>query len=49
MSLLEAVELTCRLIDVDDEPTFTSIDYSIANQKLDKLRKKSQDYLLNNL
>lgn len=49
MSLLESVELTGRLIDVDDEPTFTSIDYSIANQKLDKLRKKSQDYLLNNL
>lgn len=49
MSLLEAVELTDRLINVDEEPTFTSIDYSIANQKLDKLRKESQDYLLNNL
>lgn len=49
MSLLEAIELTDRLINVDDEPTFTSIDYSIANQKLDKLRKESQDYLLNNL
>lgn len=49
MSLLESLGLEKRLIEVDDSPIFTEIDYSIANQKLDKLRQESQDYLLNNL
>ena len=49
MSLLCSLGLEDRIIEIDDSPTFTSIDYSITNQKLDKLRKESQDYLLNNL
>lgn len=49
ISLLETVGLTDRLINVDDKPIFTSIDYSTTNQELDKLRKESQDYILNNL
>lgn len=48
-SLLYSLGLENRLIEINESPTFTEIDYSIANQKLDKLRKESQDFLLNNL
>lgn len=48
-SLLESLNLNERLIEIDSSPIFTEIDYSFANQTLDKLRQISQDYLLNNL
>lgn len=48
-SLLESLNLRERLIEINDLPVFTDIDYSIANHKLNELSKISQDYLLNNL
>ena len=48
-SLLKSVGLEQRMIDVNDLPVFSQIDYSEVNQKLDVLRVKSQDYLLGSL
>ena len=48
-SLLESVGLRCRMIDAKDSPTFSQIDYTEVNQKLDMLRIESQNYLLSSL
>lgn len=49
MSLLDSLGLEERLIEINDTPKFSPIDYSLANQKLEQLRKESEDYLLNSL
>ena len=48
-SLLDSLGLSDRLIEVSESPIFTSIDYSIANNKLEKLQLESQNFLLSNL
>ena len=48
-SLLNALGLENRMIKIGDSPNFSSIDYTLINERLDKLRKQSQDFLLNNL
>lgn len=49
LSLLQEIGLEDRLINVDEMPTFTNIDYARANEKLDILRQKSSEFLLNSL
>lgn len=49
MSLLNSLGLEDRLVDINDTPKFSSVDYTKPNQKLEQLRKYSQDYLLNSL
>ena len=48
-SLLKSISLEERLIEIDDTPTFSAIDYSDVNIKLEELRQESQNFLLNNL
>ncbi len=48
-SLLKSISLEDRMIGIDDTPTFSNIDYSNVNIKLEKLRLESQDFLLSNL
>ena len=48
-SLLDSLGLSDRLIGIGESPIFTSIDYSIANKKLEKLQFESQNFLLSNL
>ena len=48
-SLLGTLSLEERIVDVDACPIFSDIDYSVVNKKLEKLRKESQDFLINNL
>lgn len=45
-SLLVSLGLTDRIVDVSASPNFTTIDYSLTNHKLEKLRQNSQEYLL---
>lgn len=48
-SLLDSVNLKDRMIGINDLPTFTLIDYTSINNKLNELRKNSQDFLLNSI
>lgn len=48
-SLLKSLGLEHRMIDANESPVFSQIDYSLVNQRLDVLRVKSQNYLLNSL
>lgn len=48
-NLLNALELSDRLIEKDVVPKFEGIDFSVAHKKLDVLRKESQAFLINNL
>ena len=48
-SLLKSIGLEHRMIDTNDMPVFSKIDYSEINLKLDTLREKSQNYLLSSL
>ena len=45
-SLLASLGLEDRIVDVTSSPKFTAVDYSSANQRLEKLRHTSQEYLL---
>lgn len=49
VSLLEALNLEDRMIETNETPIFSTIDYRLANEKLDALRQESQGFLLNNL
>ncbi len=44
-SLLESLGLVDRLVEKDDKPVFSDIEYTEANRRLDILRSGSQDYL----
>ena len=48
-SLLEALGLEDRLINMDSSPIFSPINYSEANTRLKELRESSQEFLLNAL
>ena len=48
-SLLESLNLQDRMIDTDSSPMFSTIDYSEANARLERLRYLSQEFLLNAL
>ena len=48
-SLLKALNLEDRLINIDDTPSFEEIEYKEINEKLDVLRKNSQDFILKNI
>ena len=48
-SLLGTLNLEERIVDVNARPTFSDVDYSLVNQKLEKLRLESQAFLLNSL
>ena len=48
-SLLESLGLSERMIDKDSTPKFHLIDYSFVNFRLNDLRKKSQDFLKQNI
>ena len=45
-SLLKSLGLNDRLINMNDSPTFSTIDYTEPNKRLEILRKESQDFLL---
>lgn len=48
-SLLKALNLEDRLINIDDTPSFEEIEYKEINEKLDVLRRNSQDFILKNI
>jgi hypothetical protein len=48
-SLLNSIGLEHRMIDANESPIFSQIDYSLVNKKLDLSRVKSQSYLLSSL
>lgn len=48
-SLLAALGLQDRMIEVGSRPSFSEVDYASVNIRLDDLRKASQEYLLNAL
>ncbi len=48
-SLLNSIGLKNRIIDKNDSPQFSTIDYSHVNEKLEILQKESQDFILNQL
>ena len=48
-SLLKSISLEDRLIGINDFPSFSDIDYNNVNNKLEILRKESQEFLLRNL
>lgn len=48
-SLLSDVELTNRVIQINDSQTFTKIDYDIVNNKLAELQMKSWEFLRQNI
>lgn len=48
-SLLESLGLENRMINIDDSPVFTTIDYTAVNPILNSLRQQSQEFLLSNL
>ena len=51
-SLLSILELDNRMIDKNERPTFSSIDYSLANKRLEHMRYESNSFLnlsLNNM
>ena len=48
-SLLESLGLENRMINIDDSPVFTTIDYTAVNPRLNSLRQQSQEFLLSNL
>ena len=37
------------MINIDDSPVFTTIDYTAVNPRLNSLRQQSQEFLLSNL
>ena len=48
-SLLTSLELSDRIIEADELPNFTEVNYIEVNKKLDILRERSQDFLLTNI
>lgn len=48
-SLLNSLGLEDRMINMDDSPRFSEVDYATVNSRLDILRQQSQDFLLNSL
>lgn len=48
-SLLKSISLEDRLIGINDFPSYSDIDYNNVNNKLEILRKESQEFILSNL
>ena len=48
-SLLTSLGLEGRMLNVEDSPIFTEIDFSTVNKKMEYLRSNSQEFLLNSL
>lgn len=44
-SLLSALKLDNRMIDKNERPTFSPIDYSFSNEKLEQMRNESNSFL----
>lgn len=44
-SLLSALNLDDRMVDKCERPTFSAIDYSVPNEKIEQLRNESKSFL----
>lgn len=49
LNILELLALTGRIVETGEKPIFEEIDYKSVTEKLDVLRKNSQQFLIQNL